>query len=110
MPTGMKPDPARTMASTAFGIAIASVICMFTPGLAMGLSPLGIIMALLSRDDTCKLSSRALASVIICIVAFVISIVLTVSSFIMLINMAGGLDNLYNYLMEQMQNYPGLLQ
>lgn len=110
MPTGMRPDPARTMASTAFGVAIASIICMFTPGLSMALSPLGVIIALLSRDESCKLSSRALAGVIICIVAFVISIVLTVSSFILLINMAGGMDNLYNYLMEQMQNYPGLLQ
>ncbi len=105
MPVGYRPDPVRSMSNTAVGIAIASIICIFTPGMAMMLSPLGIIVALLSRDDSCRLSTRAKVSIIICIVVFFLAVLLTALSLLIMINEAGGVDKLYDYLMERMLLY-----
>ena len=105
MPTRLRPDPARAMSTTAMGLAIAAIVCIFTPGLAMMLCPLGVIVALLSRDESCKLSSRARISIIICIIVFVVAVCLTIYGFIVLLKEAGGIDKLYDYLMNRMSMY-----
>ncbi len=105
MPVGYRPDPVRSMSNTAVGLAVASVICVFTPGIAMMLSPLGIIVALLSRDESCKLTTRAKVSIIVCIIVFFLAVLLTALSLVILINEAGGVDKLYDYLNERMMMY-----
>ena len=105
MPTRYKYDPARSMSTTALILAIASIICIFTPALAMALAPMGIIVALLSRESDCKLNTRAKASVIICVVVFFLAVILVIMSFLYLVSQAGGVDKLYDYLMERMLLY-----
>lgn len=105
MPTRYKYDPAKSMSTTALILAIASIICIFTPALAMALAPLGIIVALLSREADCKLNTRAMASIIICAIVFFLSIILVIFSLLFLISQAGGVDKLYDFLMERMMLY-----
>lgn len=108
MPTGFYINRARSMATTSLGIAIASLFFLFTPALSMGLAPLGVIVALLSRDETCKFDPRAKIAIGVCIFSFVVAVAFIISGVILLINEAGGIDKLYDYLMLRMKIYGGM--
>ena len=96
------------MATTSLGIAIASLFFLFTPALSMGLAPLGVIVALLSRDETCKFEPRAKIAIGVCIFSFVVAVAFIISGILLLINEAGGIENLYEYLMLRMKVYGGM--
>lgn len=108
MPTGFSVNKARSMATTSLGISIAAVVCLMSPGLTLGLSALGVIVALQSRGADCKLDIRAKIAIIVSIIAFVIAVALIVGAFLLLLKNFGGFDELMEYLMLRVQGYPNL--
>lgn len=94
----------QAMASTAFGIGIAAIVCLFSPEITLGMAPLGVIIACLSREDDCKFDKKAIIGIVLCIVAFFAAIGLIVSNIIALINQAGGYDAFISMMLTRFQN------
>lgn len=100
-----KSQRALMMANSSLGLGIASLVCSFATALSLALAPMGVIFALLSRDESCKLSKNAKLGIILSIISYAITIYMIVNTLILLINTAGGIDHLYDYIIEQMNNF-----
>lgn len=94
----------EAMAATAFGIGIASIVCLFSPEITLGMAPLGVIIACLSREDDCKFNKKAIIGIVLSILAFIAAIYLIVSTIMALVNQAGGFDEFINLMYTQFQN------
>lgn len=102
-------DKSQSMANTSFALGLASVICLFFSMITLATAPLGIIMALLSRDESRKMNRTAKLGLFISLAAYAVAIYMIVSTLLLLANVAGGFDKFVELFLQQMENYMGTI-